>query len=135
MTKERAIKQVFRLRPELDQALGLVQAVRSGNLLFVGGLSAVDEEGQVIAADSIESQLDIVYTMLGKVLQAHGAGPEYVLKETLLATDAPALWSCLPIRQVFYAAGDPPALTTAEVRRFVLPGVAVMLDAVVALPG
>ena len=126
-------KTVFRLRPELDLVLGLVQAVRCGDLLFVGGISAVDEHGEVIAPDDIARQLENVYTVLGEVLRAHGAGPAQVLKETLLSTDAPALWSCLPIRQRFYAAVDPPAVTAAEVRRFVLPGVAVMLEAVVAL--
>ena len=126
-------KSVFRLRPELERALGLVQAVRFGDLLFIGGITALDEQGEVIAPDDVGRQLETVYAMLGRVLLHHGTGPEYVLKETLLATDAPALWTCLPIRQKFYAAGDPPTLSVAEVQRFVLPGVTVMLEAVAAL--
>ncbi len=108
-------------------------AVRTGNLLFVSGQVAIDNDGQIVGAGDIEAQTDFVFDSLERILADQGATFDDVvsLRTYLLDMDSTlAGYRAVRIRRV---TGDPPSSTTVEVTRLVHPDLLVEIDLVAAL--
>jgi 2-iminobutanoate/2-iminopropanoate deaminase len=58
------------------------QAIRAGNTLYLAGLAALDERGNVVARGDVEGQADFVWQQIGRLLAAAGAGYANVAKVT-----------------------------------------------------
>jgi 2-iminobutanoate/2-iminopropanoate deaminase len=126
-------KQVYHLRRTVEVPLAMAQAVAVGETLFVGAVNSMDRTGKV-QGDDMEEQLRHLYANFRKILKAHDAGFENVVKETIYTRDAEALFHALSDRQQIYEDIPPPAVTVVEVARFLAPAVLVAIDAVVELP-
>ena len=126
-------KQVFHFRETLETAVAIAQAVKHGNTLYVGAVNSMDETGSVQGVDDMEAQLRHCYAHFSAILQAHGAGFENVVKETLYTTDVEALFHAFSQRLQVYEDLPPPAFTVVEINRVLASDVMVVLDAVVEL--
>jgi 2-iminobutanoate/2-iminopropanoate deaminase len=108
-------------------------AVRFGDILFVSGLTAHDQEGRLIGEGDAAEQTRQILKNLQKVLTAAGAGFSDVLKVTVFLTDIDDRATINPVRQEYFGAAKP-ASTLVEVSRLAVPGMKVEIEAVVGLP-
>jgi reactive intermediate/imine deaminase len=108
-------------------------AVRFGDLLFVSGLTAHDENGRLVGGDDVARQARQVLLNLSKVLAAAGAGFGDVLKVTVFLTSIADRSKINPVRIEFFGSARP-ASTLVEVSALALPEMKVEIEAVVGLP-
>ena len=111
---------------------GQVQAIRAGDLLFLGGLMAVDERG-ALAVRSLSQQMNHVLENAERICRKAGTTLVNVVRAQQFHTDLAgfkAAWSAwdrrLPGRYLPYSAIEVPALA--------VPGALVMLDLWVYVP-
>jgi enamine deaminase RidA (YjgF/YER057c/UK114 family) len=105
---------------------GQVQAIRAGDLLFLGGLMAVDERG-ASAVKGVQQQMDRMLENAERICRKAGTTLANVVRAQQFHTDIGqfrAAWSAwnrrLPGRHIPYSAIEVPALA--------VPGALVMLD-------
>jgi enamine deaminase RidA (YjgF/YER057c/UK114 family) len=111
------------------------QAVRVApglGLLFVSGLTARDDTGEIRGKGDIAEQTEWVLRGLAEVCRAAGAGMDDVVKVTVFVRNADDMPIIRRIKHKHF--GDPaPASTTVEVSRLFDPAQLIEIEAVVAL--
>ncbi|MGI9335125.1 MAG: RidA family protein [Gammaproteobacteria bacterium] len=107
-------------------------AVRFGDLLFISGIVALDENMQVVGEDAA-TQTRTILGNIEKILTAAGAGFCDVLRVTVYLTDIADRERINPVRQAYFGEARP-ASTLVEVSALVLPELKVEIEAVVGLP-
>lgn len=116
------------------------QGWRVGNLVFVGGQIAIDEDGNVIAPGDIAAQTREVYQAIGRVLAEAGASLKDVVQiHSFLVTDAVGeafteFWRTMAsVRQEFFP-GEGPCGTGITVPALIYPGLVIEVEAIAVLP-
>ena len=127
------LRQEFRVEGQSVPISHYTDAVRAGDLLFVSGVIAVDEEGELVGGDDVVAQAESVFARIRAVLAAAGAAPADVVKVTLFLTDVDDRPLINPVRQRFFGETRP-ASTLVEVSRLAIPGARVEVEAVAVLP-
>lgn len=129
--------QVIRVNREIEERFNLSAAVRSNGMLYLSGLTALDEAMHIVGAGDMEAQIRRVYTRLEAALAAAGCTLAHVVSETAYTTDIDWLARAAVVRDEFYARASaaPPAATAVEVRRLFFPDALVELTVVAELPG
>ncbi len=108
-------------------------AVRSGDLLFVSGVVAVDRDGRLVGGDDVVAQTRQVFENMRAVLSAAGCGFGDVVKVTIFLTDVEDRPLINPVRQEVF--GDTrPASTLVEVPRLAVEGARVEIECVAVIP-
>ena len=132
MSKEtRTEVRVASLSPPISH---YTDAVRFGNLLFISGMVALDEQHQVIGEGDVLTQAGEVFSNIGKVLSAEAASPADILKVTIYLTDIADRAKINPIREAFFGNARP-ASTLVEVSNLALPELLIEVECVVGIPG
>lgn len=126
-------EQVFHLR-DAEKDLGFAQAVRSGDFLFISGTCSVGANNQVVAPGDMHGQLEQIYRIIRKTLDAHGATFADVVKESIFVDDIQAFRDALPARAAFYDGAAPPAATWIEVSGFMRPDFVIEIEVTAELP-
>lgn len=109
-------------------------AVVADGTLYVSGLVATDERGNVVGLDDCVEQTRQIFRNLRKVLAAAGATPADVAKLTIFMRNVDHRPLINPVRQEFF--GDHrPASTLVEVSRLVRDELLLEIEAVVHLAG
>jgi 2-iminobutanoate/2-iminopropanoate deaminase len=104
-------------------------AVQAGPLLFVSGCIPVDARGNLVGGDDVVAQARQVFSNVGRVLAAAGAGFADVVKVTVYVIDIDDRARINPVRQEAF--GDArPASTLVEVSRLALPGARLEVEAI-----
>jgi len=65
--------------PGWNKKLTFSPAVRAGDFIFVSGLTATDEEGNLLHLGDIVEQTRAIYQKIGRILAAYGAGLEHIV--------------------------------------------------------
>ena len=81
---------------------GASQSVRSGDLLFIGGIVAMADDGSTIAPHDGVKQAEVIYGLIRTLLEKHGATARNVVSETLYIKNYPEYWKGASVRQKFY---------------------------------
>src|SRR5688572_16258634 len=102
----------------IEKHIGFCQAVRSGNTLYVSG---------VTGAGNMDSAIRSAYDQLKQILEANGLSPSTVVKETVFATDLDAFIQNRAIRKEFYGQALP-AASWVQVQRLYLPSFVVEVE-------
>jgi enamine deaminase RidA (YjgF/YER057c/UK114 family) len=128
-------EQVISVYPELEKRFDLSYAVRAGNMLFLSGMVAADEQFNLVGANDMEAQIRCIYGRVQKVLAAAGATLKNVVSETNYTTDSPALTKAAWVRAEIYrqAGAAMPAATGVHVASLTLPGAMLEVHATAAL--
>ena len=63
-----------------EEQVGFSRAVRAGNLVFVSGTTATDEQGEIVGRDDPEAQTRYIIEKIGRALAAVGASLEDVVR-------------------------------------------------------
>jgi enamine deaminase RidA (YjgF/YER057c/UK114 family) len=139
MASETGSGKVEHLNPE-----GLVQnpaftnvVVVSGptRTIYIGGQDAVDAAGQIVGEGDIGAQTRQVLANLQTALAAAGAGPEHVIKMTVLIVEGQPLEPGFAEFQQFWGERpNPPLITAAFVSALARPEFLVELEAIAVVP-
>lgn len=126
--------RVFHLNPEFEEGYKFSIGVRSGDFLIIGGITAVDEQGNEVHADNPRKQMQLIYQRLEKILAAHGATAKNVVKETIYyGIDNEKYFSTLDIRSDFYKDVAGPSTSGVKVAGFTSENILIELTAVAYL--
>lgn len=87
---------------EVYKQYGASQAVRSGDLLFIGGIVAMADDGATIAPHDGVRQAEVIYKYVRELLAKHGANARNVVSESLYIANYDEYWKAAPVRQKFY---------------------------------
>jgi len=108
-------------------------AVRFGDLLFISGTVALDENNQIVAEGDVAGQADHILSTIGKILTQAGGNFADILRVTVYLIDVNDRGKINPVRQRYFGATKP-ASTLVEVSALALPGLLVEIEAVAGLP-
>ena len=108
-------------------------AVIAGRTLYVSGLVATNEAGEVVGAGDVVEQTRQIFRNLKSILDAAGAKPADVAKVTIFMRDVAQRPLINPIRQEFFGPHRP-ASTLVEISRLVRDEFLLEIEAVAQLP-
>lgn len=108
-------------------------AVMWGDLVFVSGCTASNQDLLVEGGSDAAAQTRKVLQNLGEILAAAGTDFAHVLKVTVYLTDINDRAVINPVRQEFFGSARP-ASTLVEVSALAIPGAKVEIDAVACRP-
>ena len=104
-----------------------------GDLLFVSGQVAQDEEGNPFGVGDPEAQTRRIMARIAGVVEEAGGSMDDVVKTTTYLTDIAYYPGFSKVRAETFPE-DPPASTTVVVAGLVLPEYLVEIEAIVRLP-
>ena len=73
--------------PDRFAAVNISQAFRVGDLVFVSGQAAVNDQGEVVGVGDFDAQARQAVRNLDRVLKAAGSSLDQVIKVTIFVTD------------------------------------------------
>ena len=127
------VKQVFHLSP-YEKDFGYSQAVLIDKTLYISGSVAADQNGRLVAPGDMAGQMRAAYSNIRRTLNAHGAGFDEVVKETIYTTSMDALLKASDLRFEYYDKERLPTISWVQVQRLVDPGFLVQIEVVAELP-
>ena len=108
-------------------------ALRAGQLYFVSGTVAVDEQGALVGAGDLAAQTRQVFVNIQRLLEAAGVGFQHVAQLTYYLADISQWRSVDSVRREFLV--EPyPASTAVEISRLVNTDWLIEVEALAVLP-
>ena len=116
-----------------EAKVGYCRAVRVGNLVYVAGTTASDEQGNVIAPGDVYAQTAYALQKIGRALQEVGANFEDVVRTRSFTTDI-SRWQEFGQAHGEIFSAIRPVSTLVEVRQLVDPAhlIEIEVDAVIS---
>lgn len=108
-------------------------AVRAGNLLFISGMTAADEKGELVGPGDIVRQTEYIFEKMGRVLAEAGASFENVVETTEYFTTLDGYAKTAAVRRRVFGDGPYPAATGVQVAGLIRPGALIEIKAVALL--
>jgi 2-iminobutanoate/2-iminopropanoate deaminase len=124
-----AYKQVIKLDPDPLAPYAISPGWQVGDLLFLSGQAAIDEQGQIVGAADFDAQLVQVFTNIDRLLHAAGSSRDQIVKVTIYLTDMQNFPKIVQARKDYFTPPYP-ADTTVEVKALALPDLMVEIDAI-----
>lgn len=126
-----ASEPMQRVRTESDpfEPFALSQAIAVGDMLFVSGQAALDEQGAVVGEGDFLVQAECAFVSLQRVLQAAGSDLRDVVKVTLFVTDISRFGEVIELRKRFFTPPYP-ADSIVEVSALALPQLQFEIEAI-----
>jgi len=121
-------KEVGYWREEIERSMAGARTVKAGGVLYMTGVTSVDDNGKVVGAGDMEAQLKQIYATLAKILAKNNLTFEHVVKENIYVTDGKAFFAAHHIRTDIYKGLLPPAITGVEVAGLFNPELLVEID-------
>jgi aminoacrylate peracid reductase len=109
-------------------------ALRVGNLLFISGTTATDENGQLVAPGDIVGQTRYIYEKFAALLAADGGGLEHIVETTEYITTTENYRGTADVRREVFRPPYPTA-TGVIVAGLLRKGALIEISAVAVLPG
>jgi enamine deaminase RidA (YjgF/YER057c/UK114 family) len=108
-------------------------ALRVGNLLFLAGTTATDENGQIVAPGDIVGQTRYIYEKFAELLAAAGAGLQHIVETTEYITTTENYRGTADVRRAIFRPPYPTA-TGVIVAGLLRKGALIEIKAVAVLP-
>jgi enamine deaminase RidA (YjgF/YER057c/UK114 family) len=103
--------------------------------LYVGGQDSVDASGNIVGRGDVAAQTEQVLANVRAALAAGGAGPEHVIKWTLLVVEGASLQEGFSaFQRAWVTPPNPPTITMAYVAGLANPDFLVEMDAIAVVP-
>jgi len=109
-------------------------AVRAGNLLFISGTTATDDQGELVAPGDIVEQTRVILRKFQRLLEAAGGGMEHIVETTEYITTTEQYRRTAEVRREFFRPPYPTA-TGVIVAGLLREGAVIEISAVAVLPG
>jgi len=111
-------------------------AVRTGDLLFISGMTAADAQGRIVGDGDIVRQTEYIFEKMGSVLHAAGLDFRHVVETTEYFTTLEGYARTAEVRRrVFGPTGPYPAATGVMVAGLIRPGALIEIKAIACCPG
>ncbi len=107
---------------------GYSRAVRTGNMVFVAGTTAVNEKGEIVGINDPYAQASFIYKKIEKALQEAGASLTDVVRIRTFVTDI-SRWEEVAKAQGEVFKNIRPAATLVEITALVDPNLLVEIEA------
>ena len=117
----------YNLRPALERKYGYSHAVKIGNHLKISGAVSMDDEGNLIAPESLEIQMKNCYADLEKILKHYGYTFDDVVVENVFTTNMVEFEKVSGFRNTIYK-NQFPTGTWLEVKGLALPKQLIEID-------
>lgn len=122
-------KQVIKLHPDPLAAYAISPGWQVGDLLFLSGQAAIDEQGQVVGPADFDAQLQQVFVNIDRLLHAAGSSRDQIVKVTIYLTDMQNFPKIVQARKIYFESPYP-ADTIVEVKALALPDLMVEIDVI-----
>ena len=94
--------EVIKLEPDPYKDFYISQGYRVGDLIIISGQIAITENGQIVEGD-FDTQADLTFRNMQRVLKAAGSSLDKVIKVTIFLTDMQAQRSrIMELRQKWF---------------------------------
>ena len=120
--------------PKWPKSFTFSPAVRAGNLLFISGTTASDENGKIVGPGDIVAQTRYIYEKFGKLLASVGADFEHIAQTTEYITTSENYRKTADVRREIFK-GRFPASTGVIIKGLLREGALIEISAVAVLPG
>ena len=117
------------IQPDPYQPYAISQAIRTGDLLFVSGQTAVNDQGEIVGLNDFDLQAEQVFQNLKQVLEAGQSNLASVVKVTIYLTDMQHFEKVVALRRQWFTAPFP-ADTIVQVQSLFSPEVLLEIDAI-----
>jgi reactive intermediate/imine deaminase len=125
-------RQTFSTNAKWEPIVGYSRAVRVGNLVFVTGTTATDENGKIVGVNDAYAQTKQALQNIERVLKRAGAEMKDVVRTRLFVTDI-SRWEDYGRAHAEYFRSVLPATTMVEVSKLISPEMMVEVEADVVL--
>lgn len=109
-------------------------AVRKGNLLFISGMTATDNKGNVVGVGDIVAQTRHIFEKMKEVLAAAGGSFDDIVKTVDYITTMEGYKGTADVRREYFKNGFP-AATGIVVKELLRPEALIEIDAIAVLEG
>jgi len=92
----------IKITPDTYAPFNLAQGYRVGDLLFISGQTAIDDNGQLIGIGDFDVQAQKAFENLEKVLKAGGSSLKNVVKVTILLRDMSNFNKIVKLREKYF---------------------------------
>ena len=108
-------------------------AVRFGDLLFISGMVAWDQDGNVVGRGDVVAQTETIFNSMGQILAQCGCSFADVLTVTVFLKNIADQEKINPVRESVF--GDTrPASTLVEISKLVYPDLLIEINAITGIP-
>ncbi len=111
-----------------EAEVGYCRALRAGNMIYVTGTAAVDEEGRTYAPGDAYAQTRRCFEIIQRALQALGADLPDIVRTRMFVTDI-SRWQEFGRAHGELFAAHPPTTTMVEVRSLIDPEMLIEIEA------
>lgn len=107
--------------------------VRAGNLLFISGMTAANDQGELVGDGDIVRQTEYIFEKMGRVLEAAGASFAHVVETTEYFTTLDGYAKTAGVRRKVFGEAPWPAATGVLVAGLIRPGTLIEIKATALL--
>ena len=111
-----------------EKKFGYSRAVKVGNLVFVAGTTAANENGEVVGKDDVYQQAIFIYKKIEKALQEAGASMQNVVRIRTFITDMKRSSEALKVQGEIFSEIRP-AATIVETAALINPDLLLEIEA------
>ena len=107
-------------------------AVRKGNLLFISGMTATDDKGNIVGVGDIAAQTRQIFEKMKQVLAAAGGSFDDIVKTVDYITTMDGYKGTADVRREYFKNGFP-AATGVVVKELLRPDALIEIEAIAVL--
>lgn len=130
-TKKMKITQI-KITPDTYEPFKLSQGHRVGDLLYISGQTAIDDDGKLTGLGDFDKQAQKTFENLEKVLKAGGSSLKNVVKVTILLRDMGNFNKIVELREKYFTKPYP-ADTIFEVSSLFSPNALIEIEAIAVI--
>lgn len=106
--------------------------IKEGKLLFISGLTATDDQGNIVGKGDIVTQARVIFEKIGEILETAGATFDDVVKTVDYITTTENYRGTADVRREFFST-DFPAATGVIVAGLLRPDALIEIEAVAVI--
>lgn len=131
-----SMKQAKRIHmtPDNYAPFNIALGYRVGNLVFISGQAAIDDQGKVVGVGNFDAQADKAFDNLRRVLEAAGSNMKKIVKVNIYLTDMTNFPKIVGLRAKHFSKPYP-ADTIVEVRGLALKELMIEIEAMALIEG
>jgi reactive intermediate/imine deaminase len=120
--------------PDPYERFNIALAYKTGNLVFVSGQAAIDQQGNLVGVGDFDAQAECAFAGLKRVLEAAGSSMAKIVKVNIYMTDMSHFGKIIDLRARHFTKPYP-ADTIVEVKGLGLPELMIEIEAVALVEG